>query len=149
MILFVNVYLPCASTIDSMDSTKDILDEIIDICIGIEHEYLIFGGDLNCDLNIVSKRSLLILTRLSQLGLSLCKLSPSIMDGVAVSIYFTHSQAKLEDYSCTDHFYIRLVQIRGLFPIYLSQLLITLKTSRIIYQSIYKFLLVQICLTVC
>lgn len=57
MILLVNVYLPCASTVDSMDCIKDILDEIIDICIGIEHEYLIFGGDLNCDLNIVSKRS--------------------------------------------------------------------------------------------
>ena len=43
------------------------------------------------------------MTRLSQLGLSPCKLSPPILDGT-VSIPFTHSQAKLGHHSCIDHF---------------------------------------------
>jgi len=104
-VLFVNVYLglPCSVSAGSNDCMKDILDEIIEICSCIEHEYLVFGEDLNCDLNIVSSRSHLISTKLSQIGLFHCKFSPTILDGTP-TIPFTYFQLKAGHYSCIDHF---------------------------------------------
>ena len=113
--ILVNVYLPCLS-LSSFETISGILDEISGALEGLPHHYLIFGGDLNCNVHENSAVSTMLHEFLGVHQLTLCDQNINEKDRITyhheslnhksyIDFLFISKtlHPNLNDYSILDH----------------------------------------------
>ena len=74
-VLIVNVYFPCSSKADVKEVTLEVLGQLDEVFTSNVYENVIVGGDLNCNLDVVSWSSTIITEFLTSHDLVNCDCS--------------------------------------------------------------------------
>ena len=101
-LMLINVYLPSNLKKSELDAVVDIFEDIKCILEPLNFQYLIIGGDLNCDPSNNTALSKLIQSYMNDLNLELCT---SRLDICNNKVNHTFIQEKLGHFSTIDHFY--------------------------------------------
>ena len=97
--LIVDLYLPCASTIDRQLIVENTLADVISQIETFPACRLLVGGDFNCNLDCNDSISSLVRNFTRDLGLQRCD------EAVGCHQYFSYVNDALNSYSCIDFFF--------------------------------------------